>query len=80
MLQLLHGNRQHIDDWPPHQVFMGHSGHVNCLLYPHSHSHQYNRTHLVSGSVDLRIALNTFFAVLQPTKSISRLILRFHGT
>ncbi|KAG8034804.1 hypothetical protein G9C98_007880 [Cotesia typhae] len=57
MLQLLHGNHQHFDDWPPHQVLMGHSGRVNCLLYPHSHSPRYDRTHLVSGSVDFAVCL-----------------------
>ncbi|XP_057328001.1 WD repeat-containing protein 7 isoform X9 [Microplitis mediator] len=57
MLQLLHGNHQHYDDWPPHQVLMGHSGRVNCLLYPHSHSPRYDRTHLVSGSVDFAVCL-----------------------
>ncbi|KAK0158544.1 hypothetical protein PV328_009533 [Microctonus aethiopoides] len=62
MLQLLHGNHQHYDDWPPHQVLLGHSGRVNCLLYPHSAAPRYDRTHLVSGSVDFAVCLWDLYA------------------
>ncbi|XP_034938859.1 WD repeat-containing protein 7 isoform X3 [Chelonus insularis] len=62
MLQLLHGNHQHYDDWPPHQVLLGHSGRVNCLLYPHSAASRYDRTHLVSGSVDFAVCLWDLYA------------------
>ncbi|XP_051158391.1 WD repeat-containing protein 7 isoform X1 [Leptopilina boulardi] len=57
MLQLLHGNHQHYEDWPPHQVLLGHSGRVNCLLYPHGAANRYDRAHLVSGSVDFAVCL-----------------------
>ncbi|XP_044011443.1 WD repeat-containing protein 7 isoform X4 [Aphidius gifuensis] len=62
MLQLLHGNHQHYDDWPPHQILLGHSGRVNCLLYPHSVATRYDRTHLVSGSVDFAVCLWDLYA------------------
>ncbi|KAL2738736.1 WD repeat-containing protein 7 isoform X1 [Vespula squamosa] len=62
MLQLLHGNHQQYDDWPPHQVLMGHSGRVNCLLYPHGAASRYDRAHLVSGSVDFAVCLWDLYA------------------
>ncbi|XP_066603881.1 WD repeat-containing protein 7 isoform X7 [Prorops nasuta] len=62
MLQLLHGNHQQYDDWPPHQVLIGHSGRVNCLLYPHGAAPRYDRTHLVSGSVDFAVCLWDLYA------------------
>ncbi|XP_046416205.1 WD repeat-containing protein 7 isoform X10 [Neodiprion pinetum] len=62
MLQLLHGNHQQYDDWPPHQVLLGHSGRVNCLLYPHGAAPRYDRTHLVSGAVDFAVCLWDLYA------------------
>ncbi|KAL2731518.1 WD repeat-containing protein 7 isoform X1 [Vespula maculifrons] len=62
MLQLLHGNHQQYDDWPPHQVLLGHSGRVNCLLYPHGAAQRYDRAHLVSGSVDFAVCLWDLYA------------------
>ncbi|XP_063977797.1 WD repeat-containing protein 7 isoform X2 [Diachasmimorpha longicaudata] len=62
MLQLLHGNHQQYDDWPPHQVLVGHSGRVNCLLYPHSAAPRYDKAHLVSGSVDFAVCLWDLYA------------------
>ncbi|KAK9306438.1 hypothetical protein QLX08_002939 [Tetragonisca angustula] len=62
MLQLLHGNHQQYDDWPPHQVLLGHSGRVNCLLYPHGAAPRYDRAHLVSGSVDFAVCLWDLYA------------------
>lgn len=62
MLHLLHGNHQQYDDWPPHQVLLGHSGRVNCLLYPHGAASRYDRTHLVSGSVDFAVCLWDLYA------------------
>ncbi|XP_061942959.1 WD repeat-containing protein 7 isoform X32 [Apis cerana] len=62
MLHLLHGNHQQYDDWPPHQVLLGHSGRVNCLLYPHGAAPRYDRTHLVSGSVDFAVCLWDLYA------------------
>ncbi|XP_011310240.1 WD repeat-containing protein 7 isoform X6 [Fopius arisanus] len=62
MLQLLHGNHQQYDDWPPHQVLLGHSGRVNCLLYPHSAAPRYDKAHLVSGSVDFAVCLWDLYA------------------
>ncbi|XP_076632995.1 WD repeat-containing protein Rbcn-3B isoform X8 [Colletes latitarsis] len=62
MLQLLHGHHQQYDDWPPHQVLLGHSGRVNCLLYPHGAAPRYDRVHLVSGSVDFAVCLWDLYA------------------
>ncbi|XP_043262584.1 WD repeat-containing protein 7 isoform X9 [Colletes gigas] len=62
MLQLLHGHHQQYDDWPPHQVLLGHSGRVNCLLYPHGAAPRYDRIHLVSGSVDFAVCLWDLYA------------------
>ncbi|XP_023288986.1 WD repeat-containing protein 7 isoform X2 [Orussus abietinus] len=62
MLQLLHGNHQQYDDWPPHQVLLGHSGRVNCLLYPHGAAQRYEKQHLVSGSVDFAVCLWDLYA------------------
>lgn len=57
MLQLLHGSHQQYDDWPPHQVLLGHAGRVNCLLYPNHVHPRYDKTHLVSGGVDFAVCL-----------------------
>lgn len=57
MLQLLHGNHQQYDDWPPHQVLTGHGGRVNCLLYPYREHSRYDKNHLVSGGVDFAVCL-----------------------
>ncbi|RZF46081.1 hypothetical protein LSTR_LSTR004794 [Laodelphax striatellus] len=62
MLQLLHGSHQQYDDWPPHQVLMGHAGRVNCLLYPHHVNTRYDKTHLVSGGVDFAVCLWDLYA------------------
>lgn len=51
-----------LTDWPPHQVLLGHSGRVNCLLYPHGASPRYDKTHLVSGSVDFAVCLWDLYA------------------
>ncbi|PNF24262.1 WD repeat-containing protein 7, partial [Cryptotermes secundus] len=57
MLQLLHGKHQQYDDWPPHQLLLGHAGRVNCLLYPHHLHQRYEKSHLVSGGVDFAVCL-----------------------
>nr|CAD7568431.1 unnamed protein product [Timema californicum] len=57
MLQLLHGRHQQYDDWPPHQLLLGHAGRVNCLLYPHHAHPRYEKSHLVSGGVDFAVCL-----------------------
>ncbi|KAK6634491.1 hypothetical protein RUM43_011892 [Polyplax serrata] len=57
MLQFLHGNHQQYDDWPPHQLLLGHNGRVNCLLYPYHVDTRYNKSHLVSGGVDFAVCL-----------------------
>jgi WD40 repeat protein len=49
-------------DWPPHQILLGHSGRVNCLLYPHGAAPRYDKTHLVSGSVDFAVCLWDLYA------------------
>ena len=38
-------------------IFPGHSGRVNCLLYPHNEHPRYDVAHLVSGSVDFSVCL-----------------------
>ncbi|KAL0267902.1 UNVERIFIED_CONTAM: hypothetical protein PYX00_010042 [Menopon gallinae] len=57
MLQILHGNHQQYDDWPPHQLLLGHNGRVNCLLYPYHVDTRYDKSHLVSGGVDFAVCL-----------------------
>ncbi|XP_063230769.1 WD repeat-containing protein 7 isoform X3 [Bacillus rossius redtenbacheri] len=57
MLQLLHGRHQQYDDWPPHQLLLGHAGRVNCLLYPHHLHPHYEKSHLVSGGEDFAVCL-----------------------
>ncbi|XP_061726374.1 WD repeat-containing protein 7 isoform X4 [Cydia pomonella] len=61
-LQLLHGNHQQLDDWPPHQLLHGHNGRVNCLLYPHHVHPRYDRSHLVSGGIDFAVCLWDLFS------------------
>ena len=41
---------------------LGHSGRVNCLLYPYGASDRYDKTHLVSGSVDFAVCLWDLYA------------------
>ncbi|CRK99649.1 CLUMA_CG012960, isoform A [Clunio marinus] len=48
MLQLLQGKHHQFTDWPPHQILAGHSGRVNCLLYPYLVHTRYDRTALCS--------------------------------
>ncbi|XP_050297450.1 WD repeat-containing protein 7 isoform X3 [Anthonomus grandis grandis] len=57
MLQLLHGNHQQYNNWPPHQILSGHHGRVNCLLHPHREHPRYDRNYLVSGGVDFAVCL-----------------------
>ncbi|XP_037873541.1 WD repeat-containing protein 7 isoform X1 [Bombyx mori] len=61
-LQLLHGRHQQLDDWPPHQLLLGHNGRVNCLLYPHHVHQRYDRAHLVSGGIDFAVCLWDLFS------------------
>nr|XP_049698611.1 WD repeat-containing protein 7 isoform X15 [Helicoverpa armigera] len=61
-LQLLHGNHQQLDDWPPHQLLLGHIGRVNCLLYPHHVHQRYDKSHLVSGGIDFAVCLWDLFS------------------
>lgn len=55
ILQLL--DNGHDKDSLPHQTLQGHSGQVNCLLYPYSENARYNQSHLVSGSIDFTVCL-----------------------
>ena len=57
MLHLLSGRHQKFTNWPQHQVLLGHSGRVNCLLYPNNEHPRYDVAHLVSGSVDFTVCL-----------------------
>ncbi|XP_072937489.1 WD repeat-containing protein 7 isoform X3 [Epargyreus clarus] len=61
-LQLLHGAHQQLDDWPPHQLLLGHNGRVNCLLYPHHVHQRYDKSHLVSGGIDFAVCLWDLFS------------------
>ncbi|XP_064292952.1 WD repeat-containing protein 7 isoform X3 [Plodia interpunctella] len=61
-LQLLHGSHQHLDDWPPHQLLLGHNGRVNCLLYPHHVHQRYDKAHLVSGGIDFAVCVWDLFS------------------
>lgn len=62
MLQLLHGNHQQSNGWPPHQILSGHGGRVNCLLYPYREHSRYDKNHLVSGGVDFAVCLWDLYA------------------
>ena len=57
MLHLLAGKHQKFTNWPHHQVLMGHTARVNCLLYPNNDHPRYDVAHLVSGSVDFTVCL-----------------------
>lgn len=57
MLGLLSGLHQAESDWPQYQIFYGHSGRINCLLYPHNVNSRYDASHLVSGGVDFCVCL-----------------------
>ncbi|XP_059089612.1 WD repeat-containing protein 7-like [Tigriopus californicus] len=57
MLQLLSGRHQKFTNWPQHQVLLGHSARVNCLLYPNNDHPRYDVAHLVSGSTDFTVCL-----------------------
>ncbi len=57
MLHLLSGRHQKFSNWPQHQVLLGHSGRVNCLLYPNNDHPRYDVAHLVSGAVDFTVCL-----------------------
>ena len=41
MLHLLSGRHEKFSNWPQHQVLLGHSGRVNCLLYPNNEHPRY---------------------------------------
>jgi len=62
MLQLLLGKHQTYDEWPQHQILQGHSGRVNCLLYPHHLHSRYDISHLLSGGVDFSVCLWDIYA------------------
>jgi WD40 repeat protein len=57
MLQMLIGKHQTYENWPAHQVLKGHTGKVNCLLYPHHQNSRYELSHLLSGGVDFSVCL-----------------------
>lgn len=62
MLQFLVGKHLTYEDWPHHQILEGHSGRVNCLLYPHHINNRYDIAHLVSGGVDFSVCLWDIYA------------------
>lgn len=55
ILQLLDSGQD--KDSLPHQILHGHTGRVNCLLYPYNESNRYDPNHLVSGGVDFSVSL-----------------------
>uniref|UniRef100_A0A0K2TM39 WD repeat-containing protein 7 n=1 Tax=Lepeophtheirus salmonis TaxID=72036 RepID=A0A0K2TM39_LEPSM len=57
MLHLLSGRHQKYSNWPHQQMLIGHSGRVNCLLYPNNDHPRYDVSYLVSGSVDFSVCL-----------------------
>ncbi|XP_054161861.1 WD repeat-containing protein 7-like isoform X2 [Oppia nitens] len=62
MLQFLVGKHLTFEDWPHHQILIGHSGRVNCLLYPHHMDSRYEISHLVSGGVDFSVCVWDIYA------------------
>lgn len=40
-----------------HKILRGHSGRINCLIYPNSTNPRYDERHLVSGGVDFGVCL-----------------------
>lgn len=55
---LLQSKRRRVrEDWPQCTVLHGHSGRINCLLYPHHCHERYDIAHLVSGGVDFSVCL-----------------------
>jgi len=57
MLHLLSGRHHKYTTWPSHQVLIGHTGRVNCLLYPNNSNPRYDMAHLVSGGIDFSVCL-----------------------
>ena len=57
MLHLLSGKYHKYSSWPAHQVLRGHTGRVNCLLYPNNSAPRYDMAHLVSGGIDFSVCL-----------------------
>ena len=57
MLQLLSGRHQKFQNYPQHQILLGHTGKVNCLLYPNNEHPRYDVSHLISGSIDFSVCL-----------------------
>ena len=57
MLHLLSGKHHKYSSWPAHQVLRGHTGRVNCLLYPNNSAPRYDMSHLVSGGIDFSVCL-----------------------
>ncbi|CAG7815558.1 unnamed protein product [Allacma fusca] len=57
MLHLLHGRHQQYEEWPLHQLLLGHKGKVNCLVYPHGVHPRYDPAFLVSGGRDFSVIL-----------------------
>lgn len=54
--------RRYLEEFSQHQILEGHSGRVNCLLYPH-HSHErYDISYLLSGGVDFSVCLWDIYA------------------
>ena len=81
MLHLLAGKHQRYTNWPQHQVMVGHTSRVNCLLYPNNEHPRYDVAHLVSGSVDFREGPLTYD--VQPQHSLTpppSLLKRVHAT
>ena len=57
MLQFLIGKHQTYENWPAFTSLRGHSGKVNCLLYPYHEDNRYDPSHLISGGIDFKVCL-----------------------
>ena len=61
MLQFLIGKHQIYENWPAYTSLKGHSGKVNCLLYPYHEDQRYDSSHLISGGIDFSVCLWDLF-------------------
>ncbi|XP_023324405.1 WD repeat-containing protein 7 isoform X4 [Eurytemora carolleeae] len=57
MMHLLRGKHHKYTSWPQHQLLLGHTGRVNCLLYPNNENPRYDVAHLISGGIDFSVCL-----------------------
>ncbi|XP_061211598.1 WD repeat-containing protein 7 [Neopsephotus bourkii] len=61
-VQLLQGEHAQRRGWPPHRTLRAHRARVTCLLYPHQEAGRYDRSALLSGSLDFTVILWDLFS------------------